>query len=232
MKEPYVLAENELFLVIDKPAGLIVHSDGRTQELSLADWIAEKYPALRGVGGAWISPQGEHIDLNGLVHRLDRKTSGIVIAAKTQEAFDYIREEFSERRVEKKYLAWVYGIPKEKKGIIVAEIMRSTTPPKHWYARPCAIDDPRAAVTEWKFVTSKQDASLLEVIPKTGRTHQIRVHLASIGHPIVADHLYARDREPLLGFTRPALHASQISLTLPSGERVEYEAPLPEDFSQ
>lgn len=232
MNEPHVLAEHELFVVIDKPAGLIVHSDGRTHEPSLADWIAQKYPSLRGVGGAWISPQGEHIALNGLVHRLDRKTTGVIIAAKTQKAFDYLRQEFKERRVEKKYLAWVYGVPKEKEGIIIAEIMRSSEPPKHWYARSCTSDDPRAAVTEWKFIQSKDGASLVELIPKTGRTHQIRVHLSSIGYPIVADHLYARDHDPILGFTRPALHASSIALTLPNGERVEYQAPLPEDFLQ
>lgn len=227
---PRLIEENEWLIAIDKPAGLIVHSDGRTIEPSLADWIGENYPALRGIGGGWASPQDEKIALNGIVHRLDRGTSGVIIAAKTEKMFEYLKKEFKERRVEKKYLALVYGTFEEVEGTIIAEIMRSKVPPKRWYSRQCEIDDPRAAITEWRVLESKDDVSLLELSPKTGRTHQIRVHLVSIGHAIVADHLYAVDREAILGFTRPALHAKSISLTLPSGTRVTYEAPMPEDF--
>jgi len=228
---PQVLSENEWLIAIDKPAGLIVHSDGRTEEPSLAEWIAENYPAHRGIGGDWVSPQGEHVPLNGLVHRLDRSTSGVVIAAKTQEAYDYLKKEFKERHVEKKYLAFVYGTPTESQGTIIAEIMRSSEKPKRWYARPCDADDPRAAITDWKVVEKKDEATLLEVTPKTGRTHQIRVHLSSIGHPIIADHLYAAEREAILGFKRPALHAKSITLVLPDGKYETYEAPVPEDFT-
>jgi 23S rRNA pseudouridine1911/1915/1917 synthase len=221
-----IIEENELLIAIDKPAGLIVHRDGRTYEPSLAEWIGEKFPKLRGIG-EWISPQGEHIALNGLVHRLDRTTSGVVLAAKTQDMFDYLKQEFKERRVEKKYLAWVYGKMSDE-GTICAEIMRSTTTPKRWYAEARESTNPRVAITSWRVVESLDDATLLEVIPKTGRTHQIRVHLASIDHPIVGDHLYASDFAPILGFTRPALHAASISLILPYP--ATYEAQLPQDF--
>lgn len=227
---PHVLAENEWLLAIDKPAGLIVHSDGRTEEPSLAEWIGKEFPALRGVGGAWVSPQGEHIALNGLVHRLDRSTSGIVIAAKTQVAFDFLRKEFKERNVEKTYLAWVYGRISKNEGRIVAEIMRSSEPPKRWYARETHESDPRAAITDWKLIKTSAGASLLEVKPKTGRTHQIRVHMASSGCPIVGDHLYAPDWKEMLGFKRPALHAWKLALTLPDGSRAEFAAPAPKDF--
>lgn len=247
MLEPHIIAENEWLIAIDKPAGLIVHRDGRTDEPSLADWIGENFSALRGVGGAWVSPQGESVPLNGLVHRLDRTTSGVVLAAKNQDVFEYLKSEFKERRVEKKYQAWVYVSPKpaqglmpgakrlgseflEEEGTIVAEIMRSSEKPRRWYARACGADDPRAAITHWRVLERRAGATLLEIIPKTGRTHQIRVHLASIGHPIVADHLYSPDRTSIFGFNRPALHAVSIAVTLPSGERVEYSAPLPSDF--
>jgi len=227
---PKVIGENEWLIAIDKPAGLIVHSDGRTHEPSLADWIAREFPALRGVGGAWVSPQGEEVPLNGLVHRLDRTTSGVLLAAKTKTSFDYLRGEFKAKRVGKKYLAWVYGRLTQKEGRIVAEIMRTSVRPKRWYARPTTGDDSRAAITGWKLIKTKDEASLLEVEPKTGRTHQIRVHLAYFGHPIIADHMYAANREPILGFTRPALHAESIALVLPNGMHAGFEAPLPPDF--
>jgi 23S rRNA pseudouridine1911/1915/1917 synthase len=227
---PQVIGENEWLIALDKPAGLIVHSDGRTQEPSLADWVGQTYPNLKGVGGVWVSPQGENIPLNGLAHRLDRTTSGVVLVAKTQESFEYLKQEFKARNIRKKYLAWVYGKMPALEGTIVAEIMRSSDLPKRWYARTCQMSDVRAAITEWKVVESKVDASLLELAPKTGRTHQIRVHLAHIGHSIIADHLYAPNRESMLGFKRTALHALAIALILPDGSSVEYVAPEPEDF--
>lgn len=234
--EPKVIAETEDILVLNKTSGLIVHSDGRTEEPSVAQWVGEKYPALRGIGGDWVSPQGERVALNGIVHRLDRTTSGILLVAKTQEMFEYLKNEFRERRVEKKYLAYVYGEMESAEGTIVAEIMRSPEKPRRWYARACESSDTRAAVTQWRVLgklhddTTGESVSYLELTPKTGRTHQLRVHLASVGHAIVSDTLYAPEMPPLLGFARPALHASAVSFTLPSGARATFEAPLPPDF--
>jgi 23S rRNA pseudouridine1911/1915/1917 synthase len=233
---PTLIAETNDLFAVNKPAGLIVHGDGRTQEPSVAQWLGAKYPNLRGVGGDWVSPQGEHVALNGVVHRLDRTTSGVLLVAKTQETFDYLREEFKARRVEKRYLAYVHGHMEAEQGTIVAEIMRSSEPPKKWYARSCDVSEKRAAITEWKVLKKLTDpatgapVSYLELTPKTGRTHQIRVHLAAIDHPILADRLYAPDRSSLLNFTRPALHASSIKVTLPDGTRPTLIAPLPPDF--
>src|SRR6185503_15733750 len=105
---PRIIAENQWLIALEKPAGLIAHSDGRTDEPSLAGWLIEKYPELSEVG-VWVSPQGNAYPLGGLVHRLDRTTSGIMLAAKNTEAFSYLKNEFKEKRVEKLYRAYVYG---------------------------------------------------------------------------------------------------------------------------
>ncbi len=227
---PHIIAETDELLVIDKPAGLIVHSDGRTIEPSVAEWILERYPKLASVGEPWVSPQGETILLPGIVHRLDRMTSGVMLIAKTPEMYAYLKSEFKARRVHKTYHAFVYGQMEKEEGRIIAEIVRSSEPPKRWYARETTEDDIRAAVTSWRVLERLEEATYIEAKPETGRTHQIRVHLASIGHPIVADHLYAPERPLILGFTRPALHAHSITLTLPTGEPVSYSTPPPPDF--
>lgn len=231
---PEVIADLAEILVINKPAGLIAHSDGRTVEPSLADWIAATYPELRGVGGVWVSPQGESIQLNGVVHRLDRTTSGVMLVAKTDAAFTRLKIAFKNREIEKKYHAIVYGHVAEDSGVIVAEIERTKDTPRRWAARPTTPDDPRAAITEWRvlkrFETEGEPVTYLELTPKTGRTHQIRVHLASIGHPIVSDHLYAKDHKPLLNLSRPALHAHEIRLVV-DGVAASFSASLPDDFS-
>lgn len=231
---PAVIAETDDVLVLNKPAGLITHSDGRTEEPSVAEWIAEHYPALATVGEPWVSPQGEKVRVCGLVHRLDRTTSGVLVAAKTNEVFTYLKGEFKARRVEKKYHAIIYG-RMEGSGTIVAEIARTGTAPKRWYAKPREASHTRAAITEWRvlshFKVGGEPVTYLELTPKTGRTHQLRVHLASIGHPILADHLYAPDKPTLFDFMRPALHAYSISFAL-LGETYAYIAPLPTDFER
>jgi 23S rRNA pseudouridine1911/1915/1917 synthase len=224
--EPRIIAETGRLIAVDKPAGLIAHSDGRTQEPSLAEWLIKRFPHLAAVGEPWVSPQGATIRVGGLVHRLDRTTSGVSIVAKDNETWRLLKEEFKARRVEKTYMAYVYGTMEAAAGRIVAEIMRSSEPPRRWYARATDEDEPRAAMTDWRLVRQLPEAALLELSPKTGRTHQIRVHLASIGHAVLADHLYAAERAPLLGFTRPALHALSIRI---GGEA--FEAPLPPDFA-
>ncbi len=232
MLEPKIIADKDSVLVLDKPAGLITHSDGRTEEPSLSDWLIAHYPALAQVGEPWVSPQGVTILRPGLVHRLDRTTSGVMIVAKTPEAYAYLKKEFNQRRVAKTYRAFVYG-HMEKSGKIVAEVARSPKPPRKWYARPCEEDDKRAAITEWNLLEHREKEgtkySYIEARPLTGRTHQIRVHFSSIGHAVVADHQYAPDMSTL-DFTRPMLHAYSIALTLPTGKSATYMAPLPPEF--
>jgi 23S rRNA pseudouridine1911/1915/1917 synthase len=235
--EPSVLYEDNDVLAITKPAGLIVHSDGRTEEPSVATWVLEKYPALKEVGEPWVSPQGKVVLRPGIVHRLDRDTSGVMILAKTKEAYLYLKEQFHGRTAEKTYRAFVYGHPTSESGVIEAEIARIRSVPPRWgVARAHEDKKHRMAITHWKVLRRGVDSktgekvSLMEAEPKTGRTHQIRVHFKHIHHPVVCDKLYASGRPPVLGFSRQALHASSLSIELPSGERHLFEAPLPPDF--
>lgn len=236
--EPTIIYEDQDVLVINKPAGLIVHSDGRTTEPSVAEWVRVHYPQMVDVGESWTSPQGEVIPRPGIVHRLDRDTSGVMILAKTPEAYAFLKEQFQDRTTEKVYRAFVYGYPSEDHGTIEAEIVRIRSMPPRWGAARVGEDKKhRAAVTDWRVLARAADpetnerVALLEVRPKTGRTHQIRVHFKHFGHPVVCDKLYAKGRPCLLGFLRQALHASSLSITLPSGERRTFEAPLPADFA-
>ncbi len=232
-----VLYEDSDVLVINKPAGLITHSDGRTQESSVVEWALARYPSLREVGDPWVSPQGETILRSGIVHRLDRGTSGVMILAKTNEAHAFLKQQFEDRTAEKRYRTLVYGHPAKDAGVIEVEIVRIRSLPPRWgVARAGESRMHRAAITEWHTLSRSADpatgekAAYLEVRPKTGRTHQIRVHLKHLGYPVVCDPLYAKGRSCLFGFARPALHAFSLSVVLPSGERSTFEAPLPDDF--
>jgi 23S rRNA pseudouridine1911/1915/1917 synthase len=237
--EVSILYEDTEVLVINKPAGLIVHSDGRTDEPSVSDWVIARYPELANVGEPWTSPQGKSIARPGIVHRLDRGTSGVMILAKTSEAYAFLKQQFQDRTTEKCYRALVYGHPKNDAGTIEAEIVRiRSTPPRWGVAREGESRTHRAAVTEWKVLSrgvasgTDEKVSYLEALPKTGRTHQIRVHLKHLGYPVVNDPLYAQGRPTLFGLLRPALHAFSLSISLPGGERRTFEAPLPEDFTE
>jgi 23S rRNA pseudouridine1911/1915/1917 synthase len=230
-----ILYEDDGVLVINKPAGLIVHFDGRNEEPSVVDWIKDNYPNIKDVGEEWVSPQGVSVARPGIVHRLDKTTSGVMVIAKTQDSFEYLKKQFQDRKVTKKYDALVYGQPKEDSGIIEAEIGRTKKKPRKWIAE-FAHGKVRAAITKWKVLgrftdpETSEKISHMELMPKTGRTHQIRVHLKAIHHPIICDHIYAAKQPCLLGFERPALHARELTLALSSGETRTFEAPLPDDF--
>jgi 23S rRNA-/tRNA-specific pseudouridylate synthase len=156
-----------------------------------------------------------------------------MVIAKTAAAHAFLKEQFHTRSVEKEYLAYVYGHPEEDSGVIEAEIRRTRSMPPRWTAEPGGSKK-RAAVTEWKVLkrgmADGQAVSFMKLKPQTGRTHQVRVHLKFLHHPVVCDPLYAEGKPSLLGFARPALHAHRLTLTLSSGERKTFEAPLPADF--
>lgn len=250
-----IIYEDEFVLGLDKPSGLMVHGDGRSKEKTLVDWLNKKYPELVEVG----EPQtlhpptggGEIIKRPGIVHRLDRETSGVILVAKTQEAHQFLKEQFQNRKVEKIYNAVVWGNFLEDKmsGVIDKPIGRSASDFRRWSAEFGAKGELREAVTEYRVLLPHPDPllakerenqnqfSYLEVRPKTGRTHQIRVHLKSISHPVVCDKLYGAGKvcdgsEGCLGFSRLALHALSIKLELPSGAHIKIESQLPEEFEK
>jgi 23S rRNA pseudouridine1911/1915/1917 synthase len=229
LDEVTILYEDEDVLAINKPSGLIVHSDGKTEEPSLVDWILKERPEIAGVGEPIVQKDGSTIDRPGIVHRIDRDTSGVLLIAKTQESFIYLKEKFKERDVKKVYVAFTHGAPREMRGILRRDIKRSKTDFRKFTAY-AGRGTARPAETHFRVINHTKGVAYVEMRPKTGRTHQLRVHFASIGHPILGDTLYGSGREEKLGMKRLALHALSISYEKENGDTVLAESPLPEDF--
>lgn len=244
-----ILFEDDDLLVINKPAGISVHSNGRNNEPTVADWVIENYPTVKGVGEPMeVEVKGGEkvkIDRPGIVHRLDKETSGVLIITKNQKTFLFIKEQFMNHNIQKVYHTFVYGsvpnpkasLATNKRGVINSPIGRSTKDIRMWTAGRGARLPLREAKTEYiilnRFVDENEDNfSFLEIFPKTGRTHQIRVHLRYINHSVVSDSLYGGKKELALGMKRLALHARTITFDLLNGEKNTVEAPYPSDFKK
>jgi 23S rRNA pseudouridine1911/1915/1917 synthase len=230
-----IIYENSSCLVVNKPSGVMVHPDGRSGGPYLTDWILEKYPETKNVGETIHGVDGSEIIRPGIVHRLDRETSGALIVAKTQDAHAHLKAQFQGRTVTKKYLAFVWGELKEEFGTITRPIGRSGSDFRKWSAQRGTRGETREAETYWTriFTTqleNKDKFTLLEAEPKTGRTHQIRVHFNAVHHPVVGDMLYAPKRSYALGFSRTALHSRSVEFVTLEGKSVKVTAPLPDDF--
>lgn len=216
-----ILYEDDHILAINKPAGLVVHYDGRTKEPSVSDWFLEKYPESKEVG----EPLGE-ISRPGIVHRIDRETSGVLLLAKTKEGHAHLKKQFQNHEIKKVYHAFVYGNLKEDEGSIDLKIERS----RKDFRKRVAGREGREAHTIYRVLRRALETTFVEAKPKTGRTHQLRVHFKAIHHPIICDKLYAPKQPSLLGFQRLALHAKEIAFEDLEGERRVVEAPYPKDF--
>lgn len=229
-----ILYEDNDVLAINKPAGLVVHPDGRTKESTLADWLIGKYPSIHGVGETIPLTKGGVIEKWGIVHRIDRDTSGVLLVAKTQESFLNLKSQFQSRAIKKSYRTIVEGTFKEPDGTINKPIGRSKSDFRRWSAEYGARGELREAVTDYHVLGEGEikntKLSYLEVSPHTGRTHQIRVHLKAVGHPILHDDLYAPKGPHLLGFKRMALHAFSVVFKGLDGVEHRVEAPIPGDF--
>lgn len=238
-----ILYEDSDCVVIDKPAGLMVHPDSRSKGPFLTDWVLQKYPETKDIGETMTSPEGEIIHRPGIVHRLDKETSGALVIAKTADSYRNLKQQFHDRQTSKKYLAFVWGDMREEFGSIKRPIGRSGKDFRKWSAGRGKRGEERDAETYWTKIgtgqaevsSSRQPAklekfSLIEAQPKTGRTHQIRVHFLVIQHPVVSDHLYASSKPRALGFERTALHANVLEFTSLEGKKIKTEAPLPQDF--
>ncbi len=218
-----VLYEDPDLIVVDKPAGLVVHPAPGHPSGTLVNALLHHCGDLAGVGGI-LRP--------GIVHRLDRGTSGALVAAKTDDAHRSLAAQFQAHSIEREYGALVRGVPGDDTGRIDRPIGRHPRDRKRMSVRSRT---PREARTRWRvrrrFPSSGQ--AWLEVRPETGRTHQIRVHLASVGLPIVGDRVYGRARAGRFVLDRPALHAARLGFVHPrTGELMSFEAPLPEDLTR
>ncbi|MFA6446344.1 MAG: RluA family pseudouridine synthase [Candidatus Paceibacterota bacterium] len=227
-----ILYEDGDCVVINKPAGLIVHPAGseETDKPSVAEWVTKKYPEARDVGEPIILSDKTEITRPGIVHRIDRDTSGALLIAKNPKAFKFFKKQFQNREVEKIYNAFVYGDMKYEDGIIEKPLAKSMTDFRKWTTSHNVRGEVRDALTAYRVLARGDGVTLIEARPKTGRTHQIRVHMKSIERPVVCDSLYASYEKPILGFKRLALHARAISFTSKKGQRIEVVAPYPKDF--
>lgn len=216
----HVLFEDDDLLVIDKPAGMVVHPGAGNQEHTLVNALLNHCQTLSGIGGK---------ERPGIVHRLDKETSGCLVVPKNDAAHRELSKQFAARTLKKVYLALVAGRLRKPAGVIDAPIARH---PVHRQRMSVARNTRgRSAVTEYKVLRSGAEMSLVECVLHSGRTHQIRVHLHHLGHPIMGDKVYA----PKLAkaFPRQMLHAWKLGFTHPgSGEWAEFEAPLPPDFAE
>jgi 23S rRNA pseudouridine1911/1915/1917 synthase len=258
---PIIIAETKDYLIINKPAGLMVHGDGRSTEPTLVDWILEKYSDIAGVGedihikkgkekeeerlseGMKESESERVIKRPGIVHRLDRDTSGVMIIARTPEFFDHMKKQFQDHTVQKIYRAYLYGHVKQDHDVINAsrgtrgEMREAIT---EYTVLMRGIDHSSADLNQALHADNAGSVSMpedkkytyIEFRPRTGRTHQIRVHAKYLNHPVVGDELYGGKlfKRDNLGFKRQALHAFQITFTDVLGEQKTFQAPLPEDF--
>ncbi len=219
-----IIYEDDDVVVVNKQPGISVHPSINEPGGTLANALIVRHPELIGVGDDPLRP--------GIVHRLDKDTSGILVVAKNQKAFEFLKKEWQNGAVIKRYLTLVWGHPKEK-GEIVSELTRSLKDfRRRMVIKPKEGQELKGklAITEYKIVKKFKDFSLVEVYPKTGRTHQIRVHMASIGHPVAGDKIYGKKREAPEGLTRQFLHAHYLKCSLPGGKSLALEADLPEDL--
>lgn len=222
--------EDPEILVVNKPSGLIIHQKNiDDKQPSVVDWVIENYPTLKNVGEPFIA-SGTEVPRAGIVHRLDKDTSGLLLIAKTSEAFFYFKDLFQTRKIKKHYLALVHGKLKEPKGTISSPLgrigMKRTTK-----IIGKKLIDQKEAETEYQTVKSFQNYTLLELSPKTGRTHQLRVHLNSIGHPIAGDTIYGfRKLVPPPKLSRLFLHAYKLEFVTPSRKALNLELDLPQDL--
>lgn len=225
-----ILFEDDAVVVIQKPAGITVHGDGRRVERTVCDWFVERYPESREVGEPITLSNGTILERPGIVHRLDKETSGVMILAKTPSAHAHLKAEFKERRVEKTYRTFLWGEVRKVKSSVTFPIGRSRADFRKRSAEKHAKPPLRDARTDLEVLQRAGGFSYVIARPKTGRMHQIRVHCKALQHPVVGDMLYASTKGYALGFQRLALHAIDLSLALPSGEQKTFTAPLPQDF--
>lgn len=207
-------------IVLDKPAGMIVHPGAGARKGTLVNALLHHFPEIRGIGDD---------DRPGIVHRLDKETSGVMVVARSLAAYGELLRQFKAREIRKVYLALVRGRLSSTAGRFDWPIGRHV---KHGQRMSIKTRKPRSAITDYRVLNVFKDFSLLEIRPITGRTHQIRVHLTAAGHPLAGDRRYGACRQPKARFPRLFLHAHRLAFRHPvSGQPLEFLSPLPDDLA-
>ena len=227
---PRIIYEDESLMVIEKPSGVVVNEAQSVKEETIQSWFADKVR---------ISGDTEFALKGGIVHRLDKDTSGVMVLAKTLNAYEMLKSQFLERKTVKKYTALVHGGFRDPEGIISQPIIRHPKD-RHRFTTEKGGDLSRTAITHWKVLRQysvlSAQYSLVELVPHTGRTHQLRVHLQYMHHPIVSDPIYGFKKtwkEDLTWCPRLFLHAKYLEFTHPAtDERVKFESELPSELEQ
>jgi 23S rRNA pseudouridine1911/1915/1917 synthase len=224
-----IVFEDEHLLVVDKPAGLVVHPAAGNLDGTLVNALLHHCAGkLSGIGG---------VARPGIVHRIDKDTSGLLVVAKTDVAHEGLARQFAAHTIDRRYLAIVNGVPNAAAGSIDAPLARSAANRK----KIAIVEGARGkrAVTHWKRLDVLRDAALVECRLETGRTHQVRVHMASMGHPLIGDPVYGRSGKTHgkllkeLGFHRQALHAAELGFTHPvTRNRLSFSSPMPPDMQE
>ncbi len=219
--EPTVIYEDEQTIFVQKPAGLMTHAV-RAGDVSLADWVLAHYPQVAQIGDAPMRP--------GMVHRLDKDTSGVLVIAKTNDAFIELKQLFSERKISKTYFAFTEGHLSRLSGSIEFAITRIPHSEKRSIRKATSDLNSRTALTDYVVLKRYQDCDFVEVHPRTGRTHQIRIHFSALQHPVIGDRLYGVRRKRFsFVVSRQMLHAGRLAFSL-FGKEYDVSASLPADF--
>ncbi|MFA4880365.1 MAG: RluA family pseudouridine synthase [Candidatus Doudnabacteria bacterium] len=223
-----IVYEDDNLLVINKRAGIVVHAGvGRTKN-NLVNALIAHYPAIKKVGDDKTRP--------GIVHRLDKDVSGLMVVAKNDKSFEYLKSLFKERKIEKNYLALVRGKFKKEEGRVDYPIAPNPRDPRKMVAvqnrNEKLLARAKSALTEYKVIKQFDNTAYIKVYLRTGRRHQIRVHFKSIGHPLVNDRFYGYRKQQFLGSGRLFLHASKLSFTSPQGKKLSFISKLPNDLQE
>lgn len=222
-----IIYQDENIIVINKPPGVSAHGGKTVSGPTVVDFLLPRFPEIARVGD-------DPANRPGIVHRLDRDTSGVMVIARNQPTFEVLKELFKSRKIEKTYWAIVCGAPRKREGTISAPIGRLVAQPMKRGVEQgrSRIRGSRDAVTDYRVLKHNETYSFVELKPKTGRMHQLRVHTKSIGHPIACDRLYGGKNVCCpAGASRQLLHARSLSFSFPEGRRLYFEADAPEDFT-
>ncbi len=224
-----IVFEDDHLLVVDKPAGMVVHPAAGNYDGTMVNALLHHCNGrLSGIGG---------VARPGIVHRIDKDTSGLLVVAKTDPAHEGLAAQFAKHSIERRYAAIVAGLPKSGSGTVDANLARSSADRKK--IAIVSVGRGKRAVTHWRLVETLKQAALMECQLETGRTHQVRVHMASIGLPLMGDPVYGRSRSEhrevlkRLEFNRQALHAARLGFVHPiTGGTLTFESPIPSDMQQ